>query len=1107
MLDVWATRQVEGVRGSGHLKRRDLARRLGVWAALLLVALAITGRAADSAVVPPAGVRPVASGLPSQFSHFSWREQLRVPPGPIYDLTQTRDGHLWIGCRRGLVRFDGVSFTEFSERTTVDWANWSCSRLTEAPDGQLWIGTADGVLRYAGGSFVRFSEREGVVGRSSPTIRITRGGDLWAGGIDGLSRLSQGRWQPFTRTNGLESDYVLAFDEASDGTVWIGTFTGVQRHTAASGLVPGGLPPTGMEPAYVQALHFDQESNLWCTVFPHRGGGGHLMKLANGQWSEFPAGYANVAGKTYLASGEQPGRFWLPDEKWAVWNWIEPTQRAMVSPFSATPDRIFSMCEDREGQLWFGTASGELHCLRPRTLEVLTGTDGLVNDGVWSISRRRAGGLWIGTEYGISLLVDRSFVSFAGADEFAQRSVHAVLEDDSGRLWIGTAAGLYFLKEGAAGEVRVAGMGQEPKVRALYLDVRQQLWIGTDAGLWAIDASQPLPADASLAGGDSVGARLPSPRTLEGTNRSEGGPATGLQSTAASAGRRSPIRVAALAAYSRTNGLRHADVRSILEDGQGGLWVGTVGGLQRLANGKWTVVTNEIGQELDQIWSLHADARNVLWAGTPRGLLRIEAGRARTFGDRDGLFEEAVNEVQEDDLGHLWLGTGSGLYRVSSDDLNRVAAGTLALVTPARFDVTDGLCTNRMLGNKSQPAGCRTPDGRLWFPTAKGLAVVDPRSAGTGRTAPGVFIERVTLDGRSVDHLSTVGNAAGRTEVQWPQNRNSAGNLEIRYGAVSLSGPGAMRFRYRLEGFETAWVEARSNRVAHYGNLPPGRYTFHVTACEQHGVWSTTGSGFPFRIQAEYYETWWFRLAVAGLIVVALAAVATWRNRLLRRHHGEMQQMALAAERARIAKDLHDGLGANLTQLTLLAELAESDPRALAERLRQLSTTSRQAADDLKDFLWDTSPAKQTWEDVLARIGQTADDLLGPAGIQVRRDLPPSLPPGQVAGDLRQNLLMIVREALHNATKHSGARIVWIRARVDRGTMTIAVEDDGCGYHIPAEGATKARHGRGGHGLSNMSQRARELGGRLILESREGRGSKVSIEFPLTFAGHDRVER
>ena len=530
--------------------------------------------------------------------------------------------------------------------------------------------------------------------------------------------------------------------------------------------------------------------------------------------------------------------------------------------------------------------------------------------------------------------------------------------------------------------------------------------------------------------------------------------------------------------YTTKDGLSSDDVRAIHEDRAGVLWIGTYGGgISRLQNGQFSHITRREGLSDNFAWCIHEDTDGIIWIGTENGLNRIKNGRVSCFSVQQGLFDNVVNDLLEDNQGNLWISCNRGIYRVSKAQLDAVAEGTRRTVEHVSYGISDGMLSSETNG-EIQPAACKTQDGRLWFPTTDGVVVIEPDKITLNDLPPPVVIEEVLMDGLPLNP-----NQASRLE---PGHGNV---LEVHYTANSLVAPEKVQFRYCLDGCDQKWVEAGTRRVAYYTNLGPGDYTFRVTGCNNHGIWNETGAIFRFYLAPRFYRTWTF-FVICGLAVILSGYGLHWiRLGVVRKIERLEKLHALEKERARIASEMHDDLGASLTQIALLSELANRElPQAdrAAEHIGKILGTTREVFRAMDEIVWAVNPKHDTLSSLVGYLSNYAQDFLRPAGIRCRLDVPTHLPPYPLTAEQRHNLFLTVKEALNNVAKHAAAEEVWFRVGLNSAHCTVSIEDNGRGFPV---GTTSP----GRNGLSNMKERLAAIGGELKLSSRSGGGTKLEL--------------
>ena len=545
--------------------------------------------------------------------------------------------------------------------------------------------------------------------------------------------------------------------------------------------------------------------------------------------------------------------------------------------------------------------------------------------------------------------------------------------------------------------------------------------------------------------------------------------------------------------FTTRDGLSENTVRAIAQDAAGNLWIGTENqGLDFFKDGKFiSSRAAENGLPGDDISCLYADKAGALWVGTSgHGLARLQDGKWARYSTKDGLASDSIGYIMEDDASNLWIGSNAGLMRIPKPSLNDFAARMTNVISCRTYGKADGLPT-RECSAGSQPAACRTPDGKLWFPTIKGLASVNPADLKPHLQPPSVMIESVLVDGRE--------QKTNRLDSVWPPSITippGGEELEIHYTALNFSAPELVRFKSWLVGHETTWTEATDERVARYPKLPPGDYRFHVEACNEDNVWSGPDAAvLAVTVQPQFWQTGWFRVAVILCLLGIVAAVVRYLStqKLHRQLQTFQQREALEKERARIARDLHDQLGANLTQVALLGEMAEADKDAPAEvesHAQQICQTARETTRSLDEIVWAVNPANDTLDGLVNYAGKYAQEYLALAGLRCRADLPAQLPAIPIPPEVRHNVFLAFKEAVHNVVKHAQATEARIRLRLEPEIFILEIEDNGRGM-----GSQPAPQNR--NGLRNMRKRMEDIHGEFSIGPGANGGTIVRLTVPM----------
>ncbi|HEX6494800.1 MAG TPA: two-component regulator propeller domain-containing protein [Acidobacteriaceae bacterium] len=1035
------------------------AARLGVPAALVaLMAIALsTPRLWALDPAPPL----------RQYGQQLWQTDNGLPQNTVHSIRQTQDGYLWLATDGGLVRFDGIDFTLFDRRSTPQLRSNLIGALTETADGTLWAATADGLVRRSRGSLQVLGAADGLpAGPISGVIPAANAG-LWVLTPEGVAF---GGGDHFTLIHGLDvpltgRDGTPIAAGAPDGSLWLATALNVVQ--LRGGRVITTLPRS----ADLLAVAFD--GSLWLaregTLFHYQGGTlspvplhppGSSSKAGNA----IRALYAGSGGRLYIAASGALGILspggalvWkttadgLPasrilrlfeDRQGALWIATEDTvARYAEGRFEILRARsgiagIDTFYEDREGNLWLGTDAAGLLELREQRFTTLTTADGLPGDAIRTVLAG-GDGVWAGTDgSGLAHLSasGSTWQTVTTKQGLASNTILALADESDGSLAVGTPDGLSRLVNGHATPAPHSDTLPDDFVRSLLYDpADSSLWVGTRRGL----AHQTASGFALWKQSDGLGSDL----------------------------------VGALA-------LDHAH--------PGALWIGTRGGLSRLDNGHITNLTTRDGLSSNVITALYQDSSGELWIGTNGGGLNLlRNGRVTAFPsaatDPADVLPEFIHEIVEDARGDLWLSAATGIYRVSRRQLESFASRTVTHIDVAAYGVADGMRINEC--SSGHPAAVRAADGTLWFATLRGISVTNPEHQQENRLPPPVAIENVTVDDQPVK--ITAPHKTEMIKVQPGQSR-----LALHYAGLSFVAPARVRYRYRLEGFDTKWIDAGARRIAYYTNIPPGTYMFRVLAANNDGVWNETGAWLEVRVLPHMWQTWWFR-TLLGLAVLLIGYQA-YRMRV---RNVELRFNAVLAERTRIAREIHDTLAQDIVgisvQLELVSRLLGSSVDAARAQLDAARTLVKSSLTEARSSIWNLRSASAGTDDLPARVNRAVTQAAanGPAKLRF-----------QVRGTYRaapsaveDQLLRVSQEAVNNAVHHSGASTIDVTLSYDTRAVELSIDDDGRGFTYDPAGFIE-----GGHfGLQGMQERAAEIGSTLRIDTKPAKGTRISLRVDI----------
>jgi len=722
--------------------------------------------------------------------------------------------------------------------------------IAQTADGYLWTGSEEGLARFDGAAFTTFDHRktDGIPANAFAALAVDAAGTLWAGTRDhGVLHLQDGEFHAVVWEPGADALQIrtLAFDRSGD--LWVGTRERglVQLHLGvlAAALTTG----TGLPSNDIRSLLFARDGTLWIGTF--RG----LARWRDGRLQRGPPALGDVAVDAIAEDAE--GALWC-----ATGNGLARIRGDTVEQVAdrrLPADDLHQLLFDRDGNLWIGTGNGVARRTPDGRIELLA----LPAAMVLALFEDAEANLWIGSEKGLDRLRDGDAVPFGASEGMTDEPVFGVREDPTGALWIASAVGLLRVAPGQTAATTVTDGGT---MYSIYPDSHGDIWFG------ARDGSVGRWHDGRFA---SLG-RRPWERVRAIAETREGmwfGTNHGLYRL-----RGDRLDAAELV-------LPGPIISAILPDASGALWLGAEAqGLLRWQDGRLAPIPPGGPPPTSAVAMVQVDADGTLWAGTEgSGLWRLRDGRWFAFTSKDGMFDDLIWRVLDDGLGNLWMSSNRGIWRVSRAQLDARAAGQRDRVDSVVYGEADGM-RDRECNGAVEPAGWRTRDGRLWFPTGKGLAVFDPAHLQPPRP-PNAVIENVRVDGKLQPLASSITLVPGSSR------------LEIDYTAPALASPERLRFHYRLDGFDRDWNDAGAQRVAQYTNLSPGTYQFIVEAASD-GRWGSAGR-LTAILRPLFYQTRWFAALAIVSLVLAIVAVPLFRVRQLRARARELDHRVQEAVR------------------------------------------------------------------------------------------------------------------------------------------------------------------------------------------------------------------
>jgi signal transduction histidine kinase/ligand-binding sensor domain-containing protein/CheY-like chemotaxis protein len=722
--------------------------------------------------------------------------------------------------------------------------------IAQTQDGYLWFGTSKGLVRFDGTAFELIGLADDLQSRSRDvsSLAASKAGGLWVGIKSGpLGYYDGQRFAPVSKPGWTDPAMdVRSVREDSHSVVWVAakTVTGCFEEGMGGGMSLGDNFPGGT------SVGIGSQGRIWLGTDRH---GLHI-------WQEGKVSHLaddSLDGSTVSAVAEDSvGQVWVGTEKGLIC-FDTSLHRKAIGDF---PLGVGALLVDRHGVVWIGTSGGGLLCYKNGKFTSFRKPDGLVNDFVNALFEDREGSLWIGTRGGVSQITDIQFPTYSRTEGLPGGSCRAVAASRAGGIW--AAVGNEFSRFDGKQAANYAAFDGSPNpfIKRVFEAKNGDIYLITGAKQveifsgGKIVASYPNHDWPSAFAEDSQGVVVGVENNLFRVSRSEFVP------------------------YSFTKGQapQFVWIHNMFTGRDGSLWIASTNGIFRVKDGAYKNWSLPEGLSWDKVHCVFEDSDGILWAGLLTGIARLENNQIRNVTHANGLFDDFIFAMVPDDFGYFWVDSKRGIFRVSRQGLNDFCDGKTDHVECAAYDGPEMVKT--VSKTDQEWIGCRSNDGRIWFPSPLGVVGIDPSNLRVNPVPPPVRIVRIRANGADL-------NKSAHSAI-----RHGNGNLEFQFTALSYVAPQRMQFRYQLEGYDHGWIEAGNSRSAAYSNLKPGRYVFRVIACNADGDWNTVGGSCSIELLPDFYQTVWFYLGCAALASAGLLKLYAWRVQYLRRRQRELEQ-------------------------------------------------------------------------------------------------------------------------------------------------------------------------------------------------------------------------
>lgn len=1002
---------------------------------------------------------PLAQGRAEQLPIRTYTTADGLPRDSINKIVSDPRGYLWFCTSDGLSRFDGYEFVNYS--TAHGLSHRVVYDLLITRNGDYWAATAAGLAHFDPFATSPGAKFKSYVSTRSGAEAITdlyedRSGTIWVGTGNGLHRLRQAGadWQLDYVTLDETNDrrYITAIAEGAPGVLWIGAEQGLFRRFA-DGKVERFTAKDGLPHPHVRDVLVDADGTIWIAT------GLGLCRLR----SDIRAGESIVA-------------------------------RLYTKKDGMLHEGINNLFRTASGWLWLGTTQGISEFTpepRPDGSNFINYTreHGINDSDIRTIAEDHDGNLWIGSESGGAMKITRSgFTSYSEADGLEHARIAAIGEDRNGELFVvtnsskGPSYHIHSFDGRRFENTRVnlpAGVVPTWGWNQLFVqDQSKQWWVPTTSGLFQFAPSNSVKELATV-------------RPLKNYTAENG--LSGNEPFRVFEDSRGDIWISVISAppnaylnrWERATGKIYSYPQEIAsrsdsaptafqEDRKGNLWIGFYwGGLARYRDGRFESFTKADGVPAGMIRALYLDHLGRLWiASMEGGLARVDdptqdQPKFVHYTAKDGLSSDQTTCVTEDQWGRIYIGTGIGLDRLDPET-GRVK----------RYTIADGL------PNSFVNVAYRDRNNTLWFGTLQGLSKLVPSTAERSE-APPILIQQMRVAGNDwpISEL-------GVTQLGDLRFEASKNQFEIKFVSLGFRSGDVLRYQFMLDGADRDWSAPTNQRIVNYANLKPGSYRFRVRAINADGLVSTEPAFIAFTIVPPVWQRWWF----SALIAIALVAA----THLIYRYHTR-RLIELERVRTRIATDLHDDIGASLSKIAILSDvagqqLATMKDSPVAGPLVQIADTSRDCVDAMSDIVWAVNPRRDHLSDLTHRMRRFAEDLLDAKDIDFRVHSSVEDKDVHLGADLRREVYLIFKECVNNLVKHSACTEAVLTFSINGPWLLISINDNGKGFE-PVSAASS--DGMGGHGLASVQRRATAIGGSLTIESNRGSGTNITLKVPL----------
>ncbi|OGV07170.1 MAG: hypothetical protein A2499_06220 [Stygiobacter sp. RIFOXYC12_FULL_38_8] len=939
------------------------------------------------------------------------------------------------------------------------------SDLLISKQGFLWIGTEFGLARFDGAEIKNYNLLNTPEIKANKVLDLyeDKSGSLWfANGTGGIVKYLGGVFNRYGIENGLPENNCSGIVEDKSGVYWIGTRGGGLVTLKGNSIKTMNLK-NGFPSDRITAIAKDKDDNIW--VGTNNKG---VVKINNKGLVVFDE-YLGLPNKfVYDLFVDSANRVWVFFSEGVA---VIENGKVIIPEFLKKFEKtaITSIAEDKNGRVCVTTISAAYALIGNEFVEFFNVGNSkevrLQEMLIWNDD------IWFGTkEAGIYRLRANKVQNISEENGLPGKIVSAIFQDSQNRVWMGCEKKLVLYDQNKKKVVKTFDLPASDILSFCELTPNKIL-IGTrTAGLWEMNNFQIR----KLAGKNELGSNLI--RSI--VKNDDGSVVIGTNGNGIIIMNEKTFQI-----INKEKGLSSNLVSCISRDNQNQLWIGTTGGGVNILNAqnKPIIINKAKGLAHNNVTSIIHDGNTTWIATNGGGLSRISGKEIVNYTINNGLYENRIFNMADDGNGRLWFTTRKGVFVISKDQLNDFAVRKIAKVNYQLFTKTEG-----MLSDECETLTMQTilmQKFQVLAATTSGVSIISFVNLVGKEIAPKTFVDEIRINSRTVPLDSSRAYSPG-TE-----------NLEIHYSGISFDHGKNLSFYYKLDGLDDKWISVGSRRAAYFTHLPPGKYTFNVKAETPQGTTSVSPASITFSIEPYLYQRLWFQIVLAFVLIGAIAGIVRFISvRKLRLKLDRIEaQAALERERIRISKDMHDELGAELTKIGLLSEIAKNNFRSNSQNLEldldKITDASRDVAITMDEIVWAVNPKNDKIDRLCSYIASYVQEYLSLTDIHLTLTVPDTLPEVFMSAELRHNVFLVIKEAANNIVKHSKAKEVVFDASYSDNNLEFTLTDDGIGICDSVD--------EFGNGLINMRKRIKDNGGYFEIKNNIPKGTIVRITVPL----------